>query len=154
MELNQIRYFVELARTLHFTRAPEACNVTRPALTRAIHEPAAECLLVHEHAACPARRFIAVTLPLNNMSPRRQHFANSLFQILEMVRAPLGVPVAGERLAAVAPLMRRLIDAVPDTRTVMLAAVAGQMVPTAARFMNLMRARAWSIDAPANAEAA
>lgn len=36
MELNQVRYFVALCRALNFTRAAEACNVTQPALTRAI----------------------------------------------------------------------------------------------------------------------
>lgn len=36
MELNQIRYFLALARTLNFTRAAELCNVTQPALTKAI----------------------------------------------------------------------------------------------------------------------
>lgn len=36
MELTQVRYFVTLSRTLNFTRAAEACNVTQPALTRAI----------------------------------------------------------------------------------------------------------------------
>jgi DNA-binding transcriptional LysR family regulator len=36
MELFQVRYFLSLARTLNFTRAAEACNVSQPALTRAI----------------------------------------------------------------------------------------------------------------------
>jgi DNA-binding transcriptional LysR family regulator len=38
MEFNQIRYFVALARTLHFTKAAEACNVSQPALTKAIQK--------------------------------------------------------------------------------------------------------------------
>jgi DNA-binding transcriptional LysR family regulator len=38
MELHQIRYFVALCKTLNFTRAAEACNVTQPALTRAIQK--------------------------------------------------------------------------------------------------------------------
>ena len=38
MELTQIRYFTALARLLNFTRAAEACNVTQPALTRAIQK--------------------------------------------------------------------------------------------------------------------
>jgi DNA-binding transcriptional LysR family regulator len=38
MEFHQIRYFLALARTLNFTRAAEACNVTQPALTRAIQK--------------------------------------------------------------------------------------------------------------------
>lgn len=36
MELYQIRYFLAVSRTLNFTRAAEECNVTQPALTRAI----------------------------------------------------------------------------------------------------------------------
>jgi DNA-binding transcriptional LysR family regulator len=38
MELHQIRYFLALAATLNFTRAAEQCNVTQPALTRAIQK--------------------------------------------------------------------------------------------------------------------
>lgn len=36
MELFQVRYFLALGKTLNFTRAAEACNVSQPALTRAI----------------------------------------------------------------------------------------------------------------------
>jgi DNA-binding transcriptional LysR family regulator len=36
MELHQVRYYVALSKALNFTRAAEACNVTQPALTRAI----------------------------------------------------------------------------------------------------------------------
>lgn len=36
MELSQVRYFIALSRSLNFTRAAEACNVTQPALTRSI----------------------------------------------------------------------------------------------------------------------
>lgn len=38
MELFQVRYFLALAKTLNFTRAAEACNVSQPALTRAIQK--------------------------------------------------------------------------------------------------------------------
>ena len=36
MEFNQIRYFLAAAETLNFTRAAERCNVSQPALTRAV----------------------------------------------------------------------------------------------------------------------
>ncbi len=36
MEMQQIRYFLSLAKTLNFTRAAEECAVSQPALTRAI----------------------------------------------------------------------------------------------------------------------
>lgn len=38
MEMQQVRYFVAVAETLNFTRAAEQCNVTQPALTRAIKQ--------------------------------------------------------------------------------------------------------------------
>ena len=38
MEMHQIRYFLAVAETLNFTRAAENCNVTQPALTRAIQK--------------------------------------------------------------------------------------------------------------------
>ena len=38
MEMQQVRYFLAVARLLNFTRAAEECNVTQPALTRAIKQ--------------------------------------------------------------------------------------------------------------------
>ncbi len=38
MQLYQVRYFLALARTLNFTRAAEQCNVTQPALTKAVQK--------------------------------------------------------------------------------------------------------------------
>lgn len=36
MEIHEIRYFIALSETLNFSRAAERCNVSQPALTRAI----------------------------------------------------------------------------------------------------------------------
>lgn len=38
MQLNEIRYFTVLSEALNFTRAAETCNISQPALTRAIHK--------------------------------------------------------------------------------------------------------------------
>src|SRR6201986_2834889 len=38
MELHQIRYFLDLASSLNFTRAAEQWNVTQPALTKALQK--------------------------------------------------------------------------------------------------------------------
>lgn len=38
MEMQQVRYFLAVAKVLNFTRAAEQCNVTQPALTRAIKQ--------------------------------------------------------------------------------------------------------------------
>ena len=42
MEMHQIRYFLALSKSLNFTRAGELCNVSQPALTRAIQALEAE----------------------------------------------------------------------------------------------------------------
>lgn len=42
MEMNQVRYFLALAKERNFTRAAETCGVTQPALTRAIQTLEAE----------------------------------------------------------------------------------------------------------------
>ncbi|MGE0237662.1 MAG: LysR family transcriptional regulator [Parvibaculaceae bacterium] len=38
MDLHHIRYFLAVCETLNFTRAAEACNVTQPALSRAVQQ--------------------------------------------------------------------------------------------------------------------
>ncbi|MCB4825170.1 LysR family transcriptional regulator [Roseicella aerolata] len=38
MEIHEIRYFLAVCRTLNFTKAAEQCNVTQPALTRAVQK--------------------------------------------------------------------------------------------------------------------
>jgi LysR family transcriptional regulator, hydrogen peroxide-inducible genes activator len=38
MEMHQIRYFLAVCDTLNFTRAAQQCNVSQPALTRAIQK--------------------------------------------------------------------------------------------------------------------
>ena len=38
MEMQQVRYFLSVARTLNFTRAAEECHISQPALTRAIKQ--------------------------------------------------------------------------------------------------------------------
>src|SRR5258708_1155759 len=38
MEMHQVRYFLAVCETLNFTRASENCNVSQPALTRAVHK--------------------------------------------------------------------------------------------------------------------
>ena len=118
----------------------------------AVHDLAEECLLLHENAACPIRRFVADIFEQNDIRPRRQHFANSQEQMLEMVQASLGVSLAGDRLPASSPALRRPLEAELAARSVVLAVVAGrQLGPTSAMCVKLMRARTWSQDMPAEA---
>ena len=109
-----------------------------------VQDLAEECLLLHEDAACPVRRFVTDLFEQNNVRPRRQHFGNSAEQLLEMVQASLGVSLAGERLPATAPVLRRPIEAEQAGRSIVLAVVAGrQLGPTPALCIKLLRARSW-----------
>ena len=38
MDIHHIRYFLAVCETLNFTRAAEKCNVTQPALSRAVQQ--------------------------------------------------------------------------------------------------------------------
>ena len=107
-----------------------------------------ECLLLNDDADCPIRRFLRTAFERYGSQPRREHFATSQEQIVEMVLASLGVSVVGERLRATEPLLRRPLAVEPGGRNVLLATVAGRLLgPTPALFVKLMRARAWSLDA-------
>lgn len=67
MEMQQIRYFLALARTLNFTRAAEECNVSQSALTRAIQSLEAELggdLIRREHGASHLTELGKRMLPL------------------------------------------------------------------------------------------
>lgn len=67
MDLNQIRYFLALARTLNFTRAAELCNVTQPALSRGIQRLEEELggpLVLRERALTQLTELGRAMLPL------------------------------------------------------------------------------------------
>ncbi len=67
MDLTQIRYFIALARTLNFTRAAEACNVTQPALTKSIQRLEEELggqLLLRERSLTQLTELGRTMLPL------------------------------------------------------------------------------------------
>jgi LysR family transcriptional regulator, hydrogen peroxide-inducible genes activator len=38
MDMHHIRYFLAVCETLNFTRAAEKCNVSQPALSRAVQQ--------------------------------------------------------------------------------------------------------------------
>jgi len=67
MDLTQIRYFLAVAETLNFTRAAERCNVTQPALTRAVQRLEEELggpLLLRERAFTQLTELGRAMLPL------------------------------------------------------------------------------------------
>jgi DNA-binding transcriptional LysR family regulator len=105
---------------------------------------AEECLLLHADVDCPVRRFVDNLCEQSGVTLICNHFGNSLEQILEMVRASLGVSLAGERQPSAAGLPRRPIAAEPGGRTIVLVTAAGrQLGPTPGLFLKLLRAHAW-----------
>jgi DNA-binding transcriptional LysR family regulator len=117
-----------------------------------VRDLAEECLLLHEDMACPVRRFVSNLFDQHGLRPRRQHFGNSLEQLLEMVQASLGVSLAGDRLPATLPVLRRPVETEQPNRSIVLTVVAGrQLGPTPAMCVKLMRARAWVQDSKAEA---
>jgi DNA-binding transcriptional LysR family regulator len=114
-----------------------------------------ECVLVNANAACPLRRYLDAICEQHSVQPRSRHFASSQEQIIEMVRAALGVSVAGEWLADSAALPHRPIAADPDRRTIVVSTVAGRLLgPTPSLFLKLMRARGWRAENDADMPAA
>ncbi len=124
--------------------------------TVSVADLAGESLLLLDDARCPLRRFLLDLCEAAGVRPRRQHFASSQQQIIDMVLASLGVSVVGERVPLAAPLLHRPMRCDPDRRDIIVAALAGRPLgPTPALFLKLMRGRAWALDGePAVAVAA
>src|SRR5512145_2960808 len=94
MEMHQIRYFLAVCDTLNFTRAAEACNVTQPALTRAIQK------LEEELGGLLFRRERSATHITDLGRLMKQH----LETVLQQTEAPLNVGV----MCTIGPL--RFVD--------------------------------------------
>ncbi len=119
MELHQVRYFVSLCRTLNFTRAAAECNVTQPALTRAIQRLEEELggpLLLRERAMTQLTPLGRAMLPhLQSMltaAETARRVADELLGRQQMhLRVGLGPAIAASRIADV---VGRLIRFCPE----------------------------------------
>lgn len=119
MELNQVRYFITLCRTLNFTRAAEACNVTQPALTRAIQRLEEELggLLLYRE-----RNLTQLTELGRSMRPHLETMLEAAEAARQAARSHIGVDTASLRIglgpaiaaAHVAGAMRGLVRQYPD----------------------------------------
>jgi DNA-binding transcriptional LysR family regulator len=98
MEMQQIRYFLSLAETLNFTRAADACNVSQPALTRAIQALEAELggeLIRRERANTHLTALGQHMLPLMQRCFDAAHSARSLARAVQSSDvAPLTLAVS------------------------------------------------------------
>ena len=157
MELYQARYFINLAKTLNFTRAAEACNVTQPALTRAVQRLEDEFggpLLHRERNLTQLTELGRQLLPLIEQTYNAAETAKALALGFKQradapLRLGLGVALSGGRQPVSSGTVARPLAAAEAQRAIMLAAVAGrQQGPGVAAFLKLMRARDWG-DGPA-----
>ncbi len=127
MDLTLIRYFLTLARTLNFTRAAEACNVTQPALTKSIQRLEEELggpLLLRERSLTQLTPLGKAMLPLleqTHMAAERakEHAAGLKQQTTSPLRVGLAtdvptlpfLPLLEELAARVPGFELRLADA-------------------------------------------
>lgn len=118
MDLTQIRYFLTLARTLNFTRAAKACNVTQPALTKSIQRLEDELggpLLLRERLLTQLTPLGQAMLPLleqaHAASERaKEHAASMRRDTASPLRVGLASNVPGGPFA---PLFRELSVRLP-----------------------------------------
>ena len=97
MEIHQVRYFLALCETLNFTRAAESCNVSQPALTRAVHKLEEELgglLLRREHNLTHLTDFGRLVRPhLEQMMAQAEAAKSTAMHFLRMDSAPINLGV-------------------------------------------------------------
>ncbi|MBL8697776.1 MAG: LysR family transcriptional regulator [Alphaproteobacteria bacterium] len=99
MEMHQIRYFLAVCETMNFTRAAELCNVTQPALTRAIQKLEEELgglLLRRERHLSHLTDLGQLMRPhLENILHQTESARSTANSFLRLERAPLTLGVMG-----------------------------------------------------------
>jgi len=114
MEMHQIRYFLAVAETLNFTRAAERCNVTQPALTRAIQGLEAELgglLLRRERNQTHLTDLGSLVRPhLQDVYGEAEAARTTAKQFLRLVDAPINLGV----MCTIGPL--RIVGFLADFR--------------------------------------
>jgi len=97
MEMHQVRYFLAVCETLNFTRAAENCNVSQPALTRAVHKLEEELgglLLRRENNLTHLTDFGRLVRPhLEQMMAEAKAAKSTATQFLHMDNAPINLGV-------------------------------------------------------------
>ncbi len=118
MELFQVRYFLALARTLNFTRAAETCNVSQPALTRAIQRLEEELggpLLYRERSLTQLTALGRAMLPhleAANSAAETAAAQASAFRKGDSAPLQLGIDISLSA-AVLAPVLRELQGRLP-----------------------------------------
>src|ERR1044072_3425447 len=133
LQLYQVRYFLALARTLNFTRAAEQCNVTQPALTKAIQKLEQEVgsTLIHrERNLTQLTELGKMILPtLEKMSAAEEAVRLQARGYQKKTIAPLKIGLVPSISAAlIAELLSELAGIIPDLRVDLRAADANGLV--------------------------
>ncbi len=119
MDLTQIKYFLALARTLNFTRAAEACNVTQPALTKSIQRLENEfggVLLLRERSQTQLTELGRVVLPLLQQTfDAAENVRREAAQFRKQAASPLRIAVGRCVDSGIAlPLLREVATKLPE----------------------------------------
>jgi len=136
MELHQARYFVALARSLNFTRAAEQCNVTQPALTRAVQKLEQElggALIHRERQLTQLTDLGKLVLPMIQRTLaaadsirfharefQRKEIAPLKIALEPSVSATVLVELLAELARVIPGLQVELLEALPDRLTALL----------------------------------
>jgi DNA-binding transcriptional LysR family regulator len=101
MDVRQVRYFLQAARTLNFTRAAELCHVSQPALTMAIKR------LEEELGSTLFRRSgrgLSLTQFGKSMRPALEEFANQFDRVHALAHTQLNLNSAPLRLGVLSTI--------------------------------------------------
>ncbi|HRD78365.1 MAG TPA: LysR family transcriptional regulator, partial [Hyphomicrobiaceae bacterium] len=133
METHEIRYFLAMVRELNFTRAAASCNVSQPALTRAIQKLEAElggALFLRRPGQIELTRLARELLPqLEAIEHGLFAVRNQASQIIEAQASTLRLGV----MCTVGPahlvaMLARVQEVVTDLEVSIVDATAGRIV--------------------------
>lgn len=118
MDLTQIKYFLALSRTLNFTRAADACNVTQPALTRSIQRLECEFggrLILRERDLTQLTDLGRHVLPMLQQTMDAAENATRLaVEFRQQATMPLRLGIgSGVATSSLAPVLRELSRRIP-----------------------------------------
>lgn len=133
LQLHQVRYFLALARTLNFTRAAEQCNVTQPALTKAVHKLEQElggALIHRERHLTQLTELGRMIVPaLENIFAATEAVRRQAQGYQKKTIAPLKIGLAPSVSAAlITELLVELAGTIPDLRVDLQEADADALV--------------------------
>lgn len=133
MEMQQVRYFLALAKHLNFTRAAEECHVGQPALTRAVQALEAELggeLIRRErrtsHLTDLGRRMLPFLQQCYNSAMSAKALARS---VIEQDLAPLTIAISNTiSLELIMGPLGELFRAIPGLQLTLLHDTAAELL--------------------------